>query len=324
MDFRLRLFHQLLRLRRVEEAIAAAYGEQEMRCPVHLGIGQEAVSVGVCAALRPGDAVMGTHRSHLPYLAKGGDLKAMMAELYGRADGCCSGWGGSMHLLDMEAGVAGCTPIVGGSIPVAAGLAFAAVLQGLDRVVAVFFGEGATEEGVFVETLNFAALKSLPVLFVCENNLYSVYSPLEVRQAPARDRLALARAHGMPAAHDDGNDAEAVLLSAQEAAERARRGEGPTYLEFDTYRWLEHCGPHNDDHIGYRSLEEAEAWRGRCPVDRMRRQLEEAGLLDETILQEAEVRIQAEIQEAFAFAQASPFPDPGVFHALIQPGEVTL
>ena len=300
----------MLRIRMIEEAIADKYRGQQMRCPVHLSIGQEAVAAGVCAALEASDYLISTHRAHAHYLAKGGDLKAMLAEIYGKATGCSSGKGGSMHLIDLAAGMMGSTPIVGGSLPVAVGLAFACRLRDRNRVTAVFFGDATTEEGVFSESLNFAALKKLPVVFICENNLYSVYSPLSVRQAAARDRTALARAHGLAAAGGDGNDAEAVLRLAREAVARARRWEGPTYLEFATYRWREHCGPNYDNDLGYRSEAEFQSWRKRCPIKRYRERLLREGTISEPELSRMTRRIDRELSAAFAFAQASPWPAP--------------
>lgn len=302
------LFYSMLRIRQIEEAIAERYAEQEMRCPVHLSIGQEAVAAGVCAALETRNYVLSTHRGHAHYLAKGGNFKAMLSEIYGKATGCCSGKGGSMHLVDLSVGMLGCTPIVGGSLPVAVGAAFGSWMLEQGQVTVAFFGDGATEEGVFAESLNFAALKCLPILFVCENNLYSVYSPLSVRQAPGRDRLALARAHGIPAVRGDGNDVEAVYDLTRAAVQRARNGRGPEYLEFDTYRWREHCGPNYDNHIGYRTEEEFLQWRSRCPVESYRSRLLSQGIISETEIAEMIKSCLEEIREAFAFARASPFP----------------
>ncbi len=304
------LWRGMLRIRMVEEEIARRYPEQEMRCPVHLSIGQEGVAVGVCSALEQRDYAMSAHRAHAHYLAKGGDLKAMIAEMYGRRTGCAGGKGGSMHLVDPAANMLGAVPIVGGSIPIAVGAAFASWMKNEDRVTAVFLGDGATEEGVFAESLNFAALKGLPVLFICENNLYSVYSPLSVRQAAGRDRTAIARAHGLEAREADGNDVEAVYRLSREAAERARAGKGPSYLEFSTYRWLEHCGPSYDNHMGYRSEEEFAAWRAQCPVLRQQTILERDGLLAAEEPAALKRALAAEIEEAFAFAKSSPYPAP--------------
>ncbi len=307
-DVRRGLLREMLRIRLVEEEIAKRYHEQEMRCPVHLSIGQEAIAAGVCGVLEREDLVISTHRAHAHYLAKGGDLNAMIAEIYGKVDGCARGRGGSMHLVDLERGMAGSTPIVGSSVPIAVGLAFAASLRGESHVTVVFFGEGMTEEGAFGECLNFAALRALPVIFVCENNLYSVYSPLEVRQPARRDRAMIARAHGIEAHCGDGNDASAVRTAAQAAVRRARNGDGPSYLEFETYRWREHCGPNYDNDIGYRTPEEFEAWRARCPVERMQKELFAQGAMMQAQLMELRAGIEEEIRAAFAFAEASPFP----------------
>lgn len=307
-ELRAKLFYQMLRIRMVEETIAERYVEQEIRCPVHLSIGQEAVAVGAGAALERQDIVMSTHRAHAHYLAKGGDLKAMVAELYGKATGCSSGKGGSMHLVDLSVNMLGSTPIVGSSLPVAVGTAFGVWLRGEGRVTVVFFGEGCTEEGVFFESLNFAALKKLPVVFVCENNLYSVYSPMSVRQSLARDRVMLAKAHGMEGVRGDGNDVEAVFHLASEAVERARRGQGPTFVELDTYRWREHCGPNYDNHLGYRTEDEFLEWRKRCPVENYRAYLVREGRLTEDDLEKATAAIRQEVNAAFDFAKASPWP----------------
>jgi TPP-dependent pyruvate/acetoin dehydrogenase alpha subunit len=305
---RLRLYEQMLRIRRVEEAIAQRYAEQEMRCPVHLSIGQEAVPVGVAAALEARDYAFGTHRAHAHYLAKGGSLFALLSELYGRETGCCAGRGGSMHLVDLDAGFLGATPIVGSSLPVGVGAAFGCAMRGEDRVTVVYFGDGATEEGVFSESLTFAALASAPVIFVCENNLYSVYSPLCVRQAAARDAVAIARAHGVQAERGDGNDVEFVRDAVAGAVARARAGEGPTFFEFATYRWLEHCGPGYDNDLGYRTPEEFEAWRARCPLAKLEGRLRASGEIDDAALAAIEARIAAEIADAFARAKAAPSP----------------
>ncbi|MBM3878952.1 MAG: thiamine pyrophosphate-dependent dehydrogenase E1 component subunit alpha [Verrucomicrobia bacterium] len=304
----LRLYRELVRLRVVEERIAELYPEQDMRCPVHLSIGQEAVPVGVCAHLGPADYALSGHRSHGHYLAKGGDLRAMLAEIYGRATGCSRGKGGSMHLVDLEAGFLGATPIVGSTIPIAVGAALGAAMRGEPRLSVAFFGEGATEEGVFHESLNFATLKRLPVLFVCENNLYSVYSPLEVRQPPGRSVRDLAAGHGLATASGDGNDVLAVYRLAGEAIARIRRGEGPALLEFATYRWREHCGPNYDNQLGYRTEAEFRQWQARCPLSRARAALEAAGV-SAAELEAAELAPRAEVDAAVAYAKASPYPN---------------
>jgi pyruvate dehydrogenase E1 component alpha subunit len=230
-------YTQMLRIRMIEERVADLYREQEMRCPVHLCIGQEAVAVGVCASLRADDYAMSGHRSHGHYLAKGGDLRAMMAELYGKVTGCCLGKGGSMHLVDRAAAFVGATPIVGSTIAIGVGVAFASHLRKEGRVTVLFFGEGATEEGVFHEALNFAVLRKLPVIFVCENNGYSVYSPLSVRQPSSRDICGIAAAGGARTYRGDGNDVVEVGVLATQAVTDACGGAGPVLIEFATYRW---------------------------------------------------------------------------------------
>lgn len=300
----------MLRIRLVEEAIADLYAEQQMRCPVHLCIGQEAVAAGVCDLLADDDQAMSTHRAHGHYLAKGGNLRAMLAEMYGKATGCSGGIGGSMHLVDLAAGFLGAAPIVGSTVPIAVGVAFGSVLRGENRVVVAFFGEGATEEGAFHEALNFAALKRLPVLFVCENNLYSVYSPLAVRQPPGREVFRLAAGHGIDSRKGDGNDVEQVHAMTEQAMGRIRSGGGPAFLEFATYRWREHCGPNYDNNIGYRAQQEFDRWRERCPIERLRQQCLKDGSLSDGQFKRWSAEIEAEFREAVNFAKSSPPPDP--------------
>lgn len=303
-----RLLESMVRIRMVEEAIAEHYREQQMRCPVHLSIGQEAAAAGVCAALRPTDQAMSGHRSHAHYLAKGGDLKAMIAEMHGKETGCCRGRGGSMHLVDRAAGFVGAVPIVGSTIPIATGLAFADHQLRRDRVTVAFLGEAATEEGVFHESANFASLHHLPIVYVCENNLYSVYSPLHVRQPAHREVWQLAAGHGIEAHALDGNDPLAVYAATAAAAARARAGEGPVFLELKTYRWREHCGPGFDNHIGYRTEAEYLAWRERDPIANFAARLQQAGHFDELTHARFQDRVAAEIADAFAAARAAPFP----------------
>ena len=307
------MFQSMLRIRLIEEAIADKYPadkpeNQKMRCPVHLSIGQEAVPVGICEELRNDDQIGLTHRCHAPYLDKGGDLRAMIAEMYGKETGCCGGRGGSMHLYDDAAGVLTSLPIVGSVIPIAVGAALAMQQVGSDAVSVSFFGDAASEEGVFHESMNFAALKKLPTIFAIENNHYSVYTSLSDRQ-PDRPLEKMAEAYGMPAFHGDGNDVAGVRIAAREAIERARTGGGPTLMVFDTYRWREHCGPNYDNHIGYRSEGEFQHWKEKCPVETMRRLLKQEhgfGDDDEAVMVTV---INSEIEDAFVYAENSPLPD---------------
>ena len=301
-------YREMLRIRRVEERIVSLYPEQEIRCPVHLCIGQEAVSVGVCATIHADDYVVSNHRSHGHYLGKGGNLKALMAELYGKVTGCTQGKGGSMHLVDLSVSFLGAAPIVASTIPLAVGVAMGSVMKGENRVTVAFFGEAATEEGVFHESANFAALKKLPVVFVCENNFYSVYSPMTVRQPKQREVFEIAKAHGIQSFQGDGNNVEEVYSLTSEAIQRARKSKGPSFLEFKTYRWLEHCGPLDDTNLGYRTEQEVNAWKKRCPIQQLEQELKKHGALTEESIRTMEAEIDSEIDEAVTFAKQSPFP----------------
>jgi pyruvate dehydrogenase E1 component alpha subunit len=298
------------RIRMVEEEIALRYPQGKMRCPTHLSTGQEGVAAAVAECLRADDYAVSTHRGHAHYLAKGGDLRAMIAEIYGKVTGCARGRGGSMHLVDTSVGFMGTSAIVGNSIPIGVGLALAASLKGRDQLSCVFLGDGATEEGVYYESLNFAAVRKLPVLFMCENNLYSVYSPLKVRQPPGRSIAAVAAAIGLHTHVGDGNDAFATWQVINAAIDAIRGGSGPWLLEFAVYRWREHCGPEYDNHIGYRTLEEFELWKAREPIAQMRDALGarafDVDAWEPTVLGE----LRAEVNAAFEFAESSPFPSP--------------
>jgi TPP-dependent pyruvate/acetoin dehydrogenase alpha subunit len=274
-----------------------------VKSPVHLSIGQEAVSVGVCEALTPQDVVFGTYRGHALYLARGGDLKAMIAELYGRATGCTRGKGGSMHLIAPDQGVLGTSAVVGTTIANAVGYAYALRYRRQDAIVASFFGDGATEEGVFAESLNIAALKRLPILFICENNRYAIHTHQNQRQAtPAICERA--RAHGLAAEQIDGSALLLLCERAREAVARVRTGEGPQLLEVLTYRWHEHVGPNRDYHLGYRTEAEAAPWFDADPLRWL------AELVEPDTRVDLEADVEREIANAFAFAETSPFPEP--------------
>lgn len=299
----------MIRIRAVEEAIADRYGEQEMRCPTHLSIGQEGPAAAAAAVLQPGDLAVSGHRAHAHYLAKGGDLPAMIAEIYGKVTGCSRGNGGSMHLVDEAVGFMGSTAIVGGTVPVGVGLALSLAVARKPGLVCIFIGDAVLETGVFYESAGFAAVRKLPVLFICENNLYSVYSPLEVRQPAGRALREVAAAVGLEAASGDGNDPRGAYRLLKAAADRARSGAGPQFVELATYRWREHCGPLFDNDLGYRTEAEYLAWKARDPIPRLMEELRTEGVLDPAWLAAAEAEIHGEIEAAFAFAKASPFPD---------------
>jgi len=305
--FLVELFRRMLRIREIELEIERRYRQDHMKTPIHLVIGQEATAVGCCAAMRATDLAYSSHRTHGVYLAKGGDLKAMLSEMHCRIDGCAGSRGGSMHLIDFSVGMAGTSAIVAGSVPIATGAALAAQMQGADRVIAVFFGEAATEEGVVSECLNFAALKKLPIVFFCENNFYSVQSPLSERQ-PARDIARWAEAHAMPAVRIDGMNVLDVHEAARAAIERARAGGGPGFIEARVYRYRAHGGNGDDSASGYRSVAEREAWEQRCPVEGLYGLLKDAGILDEATRKAMHEAIVAETLAAFEHALAAPHP----------------
>ena len=302
------MHEMMLRIRKFEDKIVEVYPEQEMRCPTHISIGEEASAVGVCTALRQDDYTFSTHRCHAHYLAKGGDPRRMLAELYGKKTGCTGGKGGSMHLTDESVGMMGTSAIVGASMPLAVGAALAFAMQASDRVAVTFFGDAGVEQGVFHESLNFAALRRLPVLFVCENNFYSTQTPIAKRQ-PLDNIFEHGEAYGIPGERLDGNDVLAVYLAADRAVQRCRRGEGPTLLECRTYRWREHVGPNFDWDMGYRTREEVEAWMARCPVENWEKRLLKAKIAAETDLQLIASKIDKEVESALALAKADPLPD---------------
>ena len=302
------LLFQMRRIRHVEQEIARRYGEGKMRCPTHLSIGQEAVSAAVGMALRPTDLAVSGHRAHAHYLGKGGNLPAMLAEIYGRIDGCSRGKGGSMHLIDESVGFMGSTAIVAGTIPVGVGLAYGMKCKRADQVSCVFHGDAAVEAGVFFESVNFAVVKKLPVLFLCENNLYSVYSPLSVRQPESRSIAKMAEGLGMKTGTGNGNDVAEVYAKTSEALAAIRTGGGPQLLEFSTYRWLEHCGPNYDNDIGYRTETEYLSWKAREPIASFESTLVAQGVISVAEIAQMDRRIQHEVSAAFDFAEASPFP----------------
>jgi TPP-dependent pyruvate/acetoin dehydrogenase alpha subunit len=298
-----RLYYSLYRIRRVEEEIADIYTTDKITSPVNLSIGQEAVSVAVCDALNRDDIVFGTYRGHALYLAKGGALKGMIAELYGKIDGCAKGKGGSMHLVDIDNGIMGTSAIVATTIPDAVGYAYALKYQRKDSIVVSFFGDGAVEEGVFYESINFAALKHLPIIFICENNSYAIHTHQLKRQSVANicERVV---SFGIKAERINDNDVLSLRERISSNIESLRNGEtGPLFFECMTYRWREHVGPNEDFSLGYRTREEAESWIQND-------QVESIGKMLETEQQtKIEKEVEEEIREAFTFAEESSFPE---------------
>ena len=297
------VYTKLRLIRRAEEEIARLYPSDKIKSPVHLAIGQEAVSAGVCDILRPDDVVSGTYRSHAVYLAKGGNLAAMFAELYGKETGCARGKGGSMHLIGMDQYILGTSAVVGTTIPMALGYALALKREGKGRVAVSFFGDGATEEGVFYESLNFASLHKLPVLFVCENNFYAIHTPIAKRWATCNlcDRV---RSYGISAHQVTDSNVFEIRRLAAEAIGPMRTGQaGPVFLECHTYRWREHVGPGEDYESGYRARDELRPWQEKDPVAVV------GAMLDPSTRTRIDDQVEQAIASAIDFAERSPFPN---------------
>ena len=299
-----KLYASLYRIRRVEQEIVRVYPTDKIKSPIHLSIGQEAVSVGVCEALNKSDVVFGTYRSHALYLAKGGNLDSMIAELYGKVTGCAKGQGGSMHLSDIEGGVILNSAVVGSTIPIAVGYANAGQYNKEHRVVASFFGDGATEEGVFFESLNFAALRKLPILFVCENNRYAIHTSQEQRQANT-NICGKVESFGIPTERIEDNDILSIYRRTKAYVNSVRKkNTGPLFVECMTYRLMEHVGPGQDFELGYRKQVEANPWIDNDQLDRL------AAMLRPDTRKHLEEGIEKEISFAFKFAEESDFPCP--------------
>ena len=312
------LYRTMTLIRITEERIAELVEAKEVNTPCHLYIGQEAIAAGVCAALSREDTIWGGHRSHGHYLAKGGNHHAMMAEIFGKSTGCSRGRGGSMHLAASAQGIYGTVPLVGATIPLAVGAGLASKIRQDRNVAVTFFGDGATEEGHFHESLNLAALYRLPVVFVCENNFYSTHMALSERR-PKDNIVESADLYGMPGIRLDGNDVMAVYSAAVAAVARARDGQGPTLLECRTYRWRGHVGAAWDLEIGKNRRRELDEWLPKDPVRRLRERLIGEGMASEE-LDRMEQKIRAEVEASVAFARDSPRPHPsGVLRYIYAP-----
>jgi pyruvate dehydrogenase E1 component alpha subunit len=307
---RLEMHRQLLRVRHGEHLLARLYKDQEMRTPTHFGLGQEAVAVGVCSALNADDVVYSHHRCHNHYLAKGGDFEALAAELYGRETGCSAGRGGSVHLTARDKGFIVSSAILGETVAVATGSALAFKMDGVSRVAVSFFGEAACEEGIFYESVNYAAVHALPILYVCENNLYSTESPLSVRQPAGTDLCERLLSFKIPSERVDGNDVMAVHEATARRVAGVRAGRGPVFLECMTYRWLEHVGPNFDHDLGrtYRTEQALREWMERCPVKRNATALIAEGITSEAELDRLDAEVLAETEAAVKRARQAPFP----------------
>jgi pyruvate dehydrogenase E1 component alpha subunit len=300
------MLRKMLEIRFFEEKVFDLYGQNLVPGTIHLYAGEEAVAVGVCSALRKDDFITSTHRGHGHCIAKGADLKRTMAEILGKETGYCKGKGGSMHIADFSVGMLGATAVVGAGLPIAAGAGLSAKLRGTDQVVACFFGEGASNQGTFHESLNLASAWSLPVIFVCENNLYAMGTRQSriMKIANIADRAV---GYGMPGIIADGNDVLAVYATASKAVERARNGEGPTLIECKTYR---HKGHSRVDPAKYRAKEEVEEWLAKDPIRRLEDRAVQDHILTKDEIENIEREAMAKVEEAVKFAVESPYPAP--------------
>lgn len=302
------MYKMMTRIRRFEESVGDLIADAKIQTPCHLYIGQEAVATGVCFTLREDDCVLSTHRSHGHYIAKGGDIKRLMAEIYCKETGCSKGRGGSMHVTAPEVGFLGSSAIVGGSIPLAVGVALASSTLGNGKVVVAFFGDGAVCEGVFYESLNFASLKKLPVIFICENNLYSTHMHISKVLADT-EIYKKAELFKIPGVQIDGNNVINVFKETKKAVENAQRGKGPTLIECLTYRWRGHVGPSWDLDKPIRPKEEVMWWVKNCPIKRLEDFLMKEGILSNQKKEQIHSEIAEEIEEAARFAEESPYPE---------------
>jgi len=304
----LKFYYYLKRLREVDLEISRRYSDGKMRCPVHLSVGQEAISAAFQDLVRKQDFAISTHRNHFHYLAKGGDLKKMIAELYGKATGCSKGKGGSMHLIDLNVNFMGASSIVGNSIPIGVGLGFSSKLKKKNNISYIFFGDGAVEEGVFFESLNFAILKDIPTIFICENNLYSVYSPMSVRRKINISINKIVKSFGIKTYKCNGNDVFKAHDLLNKAINYSKTNKKPVFLEFYTYRWLEHCGPNFDNDLNYRSKKEFNYWtKKQDPINFILKKKKKKKINSKKISL-IDLKIKSEILKAFKYAENSKFP----------------
>jgi len=310
-DLLLSLYRTMLRIRLVEESFVDPILNGDIRCPCHLYSGEEAISAGICASLNDGDYVFGNHRSHGHFLAKGGSLQELVAEIYCRETGCARGRGGSMHLIAPSVGMLGAAPIVAGTISLALGAALASSIRGEKRVSVSFFGDGATGEGVLYESMNYASLKKLPIVFVCENNLYATHMP--IRDCRVGNSIhPIAAPFCIEAAEVDGNDVLAVYEAGRRAVEKCRAGQGPVFLECLTYRYRGHVGPDDNiqgSHTDIRPKEELAAWLRNDPIIHFEERVVESGLIDKHTLDCIREQVYEEVAVAHTIARQSPHPD---------------
>ncbi|MEA4836808.1 MAG: thiamine pyrophosphate-dependent dehydrogenase E1 component subunit alpha [Rhodospirillaceae bacterium] len=292
-------------VREFEMKAVELFTEGFMAGNLHTSVGQEAIAVGVCAALKPADLMVPTHRGHGQVLVRGSDPNLMMAELCGKSTGYCKGKGGSMHLANVELGILGTNGIIGASLPIGTGSALASKIKGTNEVTVIIFGDGASNEGTFHESLNMASAWKLPCVYICENNLYGVSTDIR-RVTSVQDISTRAKGYDIPGVTVDGNDVYAVMHAVSTAIERARRGEGPSLVECKTYR---HRGHYEGDPQIYKPKEEVEEWKKRDPIVRLRKEIIESGMASEAEILDIEKQVAAKMEAAAVFAKESPFPE---------------
>jgi len=311
-EFLIKLYMTMVRIRLCEESLVEPILNGEVRCPVHLYSGEEAIATGVCFALSEKDYVFGTHRSHGHYLAKGGSMQALVAEIYGKETGCSKGRGGSMHVCDPERGMVGAVPIVGGTIPLALGAALASKIRREKKVTVSFFGDGAAGEGVLYESLNFAGLRKLPIIFACENNFYSTHMPIRECR-PENNIFKIGAPFCIQSYRVDGNDVLKVYEVTKHSVGLCRRGLGPVFIEFMTYRLRGHVGPDDniqESHTDIRPKEEIEKWRKKDPIRRFQAFLIKNRIIRRETLERIDREVEEEVKEAHEYAKRSPYPNP--------------
>ena len=306
----IKFYSKISLIRRIELEISKRYPENKMRCPVHLSIGQEACAVGVCENLKETDRLYSTHRCHAHYLAKGGSPNKMIAEIYGKKTGCCHGRGGSMHLFDEDVGMVSSIPIVSSSIAIAAGNALAMTFGKKNKnITVVIFGDGAIEEGIFYETLNFSIIKKLPILFVCENNLYSIMTHISERQ-PKKFIENINKLYNISFAKCDGNKIDVVYKTSKNLINNIRSGRGPALLLLDTYRHKEHCGPNDDINLGYRSKKEFNNWIKKDPLVYCKKLINKSFANSKNLITKIDLENEKICKKSFLFAEKSSLPSP--------------
>ena len=303
-----KVLQNLFLIRKTEELISKEYHKNIFRCPVHLSIGQEAISAAINFVFNSKDLAVSSHRAHAHYIGKGGNIKNMFAEILG-LKGCSGGIGGSMHLTDKSVGFISSSAIVGNSIPVGVGLSLSQKMENKKNLTLIFFGDGATEQGVFFESVNFSALKNLPTLFICEDNKYSVYSSLSVRQPENRDILKVVKKMGIEAIEADGNNIFQVIKTYQKAKKYIFSKKKPFFIKFNTYRYVEHCGPYNDDNLNYRPKKEIKRWKRKCPISFFSNYLVKKNLMKNKQIVALEKEIENYIHNLYKNSKNYPKPN---------------